>query len=50
MDPNRRFLSQVTVEDAQQADQTIQLLMGAEVEGRKNFIMTNAQFASDLDV
>lgn len=50
MDPKRRILRQVTVADAQAADHIIQLLMGKEVEGRKDFIVQNAQFARDLDV
>lgn len=50
MDPERRFLLQVTVADAQLADQTLQLLMGKEVDGRKDFIVNNAQFVINLDV
>ncbi len=50
MDPKRRTLRQVTVEDAQAADDIIQLLMGKEVEGRRNFILKNAKFVRDLDI
>ena len=38
MDPARRTLVKVTMEDAMKADQTISLLMGDEVEPRRNFI------------
>ena len=50
MDPKRRTLRQVTVEDAQAADDIIQLLMGKEVERRRNFILKNAKFVRDLDI
>ena len=50
MDPDKRFLLQVSIEDAELADQTITLLMGKEVEGRKDFIVKNSQFVLDLDI
>ncbi len=49
MDPNNRILKQVEVEDAQDADIVFDLLMGTEVAPRKNFIQSNAKYAS-LDV
>jgi len=51
MDPKRRSLLKVTVEDASVADQTLSILMGDAVAPRKNFISTNAENlrVDDLD-
>lgn len=50
MDPARRQLLRVAVEDAATADRTFEMLMGAEVPPRKRFIMTHAQDVRNLDV
>jgi len=50
MNPEKRVLVQVKVEDAERADAIFNKLMGTEVELRKNFITANAKFVKDLDV
>ena len=50
MNPEKRVLVQVKVEDAERADAIFNKLMGSEVEPRKNFITTNAKFVKDLDI
>lgn len=50
MDPSKRVLIQVKVEDAEKADAIFNKLMGTEVELRKNFIQTHAKFVKDLDI
>ena len=50
MDPSKRVLIQVNVEDAEKADAIFNKLMGTEVELRKNFIQTHAKFVKDLDI
>jgi DNA gyrase subunit B len=49
MDPKNRTLIRVSLDDAIQADQYFSIMMGEEVEPRKNFIIENADFA-ELDV
>ena len=49
MDPTKRTLKQITLDDAIAADETFSLLMGEKVEPRKEFIEQNAQYAVNLD-
>jgi DNA gyrase subunit B len=49
MDPARRMLKQVTIEDAQEADQIFDMLMGTDVPARKSFIQSHAKEAT-LDI
>ncbi len=46
MDPKRRILKQVAVEDAQDADRIFDILMGTDVPSRKSFIQSNAKLAN----
>ncbi len=50
MDINTRVLRKITVDDAIAADAAFSKLMGEEVEPRREFIETNAQFVENLDV
>ncbi len=50
MDPNTRTFLQVTLEDAMEADETFDILMGDKVEPRRNFIEGNAQYVKNLDI
>ncbi len=49
MDPARRLLKQVHVEDAREADKVFDMLMGTDVPARKSFIQSNAKLAT-LDI
>lgn len=49
MDPARRVLKQVTIEDGQDADRTFDILMGTDVASRKSFIQSHAKEAT-LDI
>ncbi|RJQ35503.1 type IIA DNA topoisomerase subunit B [Candidatus Parcubacteria bacterium] len=49
MDPARRILKQVTIEDAQEADNIFDMLMGTDVPARKSFIQSHAKEAT-LDI
>ena len=50
MNPETRILKQVRVEDAVETDEIFTVLMGDQVEPRKDFIETNALNVSNLDV
>jgi DNA gyrase subunit B len=50
MDPERRTLLQVTLEDAVAADRLFSVLMGDDVPARKEFIERNAKYVQNLDV
>ena len=50
MDPQRRTLLQVTIEDAAAADKTFDMLMGSVVAPRRRFIQTHARQVRNLDV
>ncbi len=50
MDPSRRILLRVTIDDAAQADEMFSVLMGEDVESRRNFIQQNARDVRFLDI
>jgi len=50
MDPNKRVLLKVSIDDAERADAVFSKLMGDEVDVRKKFIESQAKFVKDLDI
>ena len=50
MNPETRTLMQVSLQDAIEADETFEMLMGDKVEPRRDFIVENAIYVKNLDV
>ena len=50
MDPERRTLRRITMEDAARADEIFTILMGEQVEPRKEWIERNAKYAINIDI
>jgi len=50
MDPERRTLLKVTIDDAIKCDEIFSVLMGDMVEPRREFITKNAKFVENLDI
>ena len=50
MDPEKRTLRRITLADAQRADEIFTILMGEQVEPRKEWIETNAKYAINIDI
>jgi DNA gyrase subunit B len=50
MDPQLRKMKQVTIEDAEKADEVFDILMGSEVAPRKRFIQTHAKQVENIDI
>ena len=50
MNPENRIIQQVTIDDAEKADELFDTLMGSDVEPRKKFIQTHAKSVANLDI
>lgn len=50
LDPNVRTLKKVTIQDAEDADKVFEMLMGDDVDPRRDFIVENAHFVKNLDI
>ena len=47
LDPEKRTLRRITIEDAEKAEQALELIMGGDAQGRKDFMGENFQVAID---
>ena len=50
MDPERRKMYRVSIEDAEKADEVFKILMGGEVAPRRRFIQSRAKDVQNLDI
>ena len=50
MDPEKRILNQIDLDEAMEADMIFDMLMGEKVEPRREFIQENAKYVTDLDI
>ena len=50
MDPEQRSLRRITLDDAMRADEIFNVLMGEQVEPRKEWIERNAKYAVNIDI
>ena len=50
MNPETRMISKICLKDAEEADRVFSMLMGEEVEPRREFIEQNATFVRTLDI
>ena len=50
MDPEKRTILRVDINDAMKCDEVFSLLMGDDVEPRREFIETNAKYVTNLDI
>ena len=50
MDPTKRMMMRVTINDAEEADKIFDVLMGSEVMPRKKFIQSHAKDVKNLDI
>ena len=50
MDPEKRSLRRITLDDALRADEVFTILMGEEVEPRRAWIESNAKYVVNLDI
>ena len=49
MDPEQRMMKKISIVDAMKADADFDLLMGEDVQPRRNYIIENATFVKNID-